>query len=487
MTEPVIERADARNLGVLGLSEGSVDCFVTSPPYWDLECFSLAKPTGVMWLVLDTLRASDTPGLGELIPLPFELSQEASRHGWRLQEIVVWEKNKTLPYSGQGKLRNLIEYVLFLTKSQDFKHRPYRCAERHRPGAEWLAGWPERYHPLGRRPSNIWRIDIDTQGIWKHTERLHYCPFPQALVARCLELSTDKGDVVVDPFAGVGTVVAQAVAMGRRGYGVELNRDSIDAFKTRVLPAFQAHWEQEAEERRLARLDQLTEAKLILQLRLLKAGKELIRLIDRLAQSRSAKHPAASVESVLVLEPDGLAECIDVERGHVARPNATLVILASLEDNQMAELRQVVEPSLGEPPFSTFGIDFELRLMKPERAEDATTREINHFGQSRHGAYTGSLDETHFSSRPRLLTTVALPTAISGDRSSALDETRERAERRLLEEELSKGYDQEEIAMRLGITRAELHNLLLQHGLVSQPRSFAISLPEPHSGVTEGS
>ena len=34
--------------------------------------------------------------------------------------------------------------IVFLTKSGDFKHRAFRCADRHRPGSEWLAGWPER-------------------------------------------------------------------------------------------------------------------------------------------------------------------------------------------------------------------------------------------------------------------------------------------------------------------------------------------------------
>ena len=223
-------QGDARRLQELGFKSESVDCLITSPPYFNLkrydtdattelghgqdlddyiadlrsilaECFAIAKPSGVLWLVIDTLRRpAPQGGLGELVPLPFRVGDAAAEVGWRLQDVVVWEKNKTLPYSGQGKLRNLIEYVLLFTKSQDFKHRPFRVAERHGNEAEWLAGWPDRYHPLGRRPANIWKIPIPTQGMWAHSERLHFCPFPQQLVARCIELTTDKGDLVLRPF-----------------------------------------------------------------------------------------------------------------------------------------------------------------------------------------------------------------------------------------------------------------------------------------------
>lgn len=508
MSQPVLKVGDARDLSVLGLGEESVDCIITSPPYWDLkkygdddereighghtkaeyrdalgsvfeQCFRLTKPSGVMWLVADTIRgASRRPGPGELIPLPFELAEEARRRGWRLQDVIIWKKNKTLPYSGQGKLRNLIEYVLFLTKTREFKHRPYRCAERHRPGAEWLAGWPERYHPLGRRPSNLWEIDIETQGIWDHSERLHYCPFPQELVARCLDLSTDKGDVVFDPFAGVGTVLAQAVAMGREAYGMELNAHSAEVFKARVLPEFQADWEAGSEHRRLARQDQLAEAQLILQLRLLKAGKELMRLVERLRQNRSVRHPVDAIESVVVVEPQSLAQYVDAEAGTVGRPPARLVLLAPLDRADQARVREELEPALDTPPFTTFGLDIEIDFAGLDALAEAGLQDVREFGQSRKGAYTAALQQRLFPNPPRLLTTVRLPAAISGDRRTPLDIARADAERTVLERELASGRSRAEIGSRLGLPEAKLRDLLVAHGLLDEPSSFAISLPD---------
>ena len=49
----------------------------------------------------------------------------------------------------------------------------------------------------------------------------YYLPWPAALVARCLVASTSEGDLVLDPFCGVGTTGRVALATGRRFVGIE--------------------------------------------------------------------------------------------------------------------------------------------------------------------------------------------------------------------------------------------------------------------------
>jgi DNA modification methylase len=51
----------------------------------------------------------------------------------------------------------------------------------------------------------------------------HVCPLQLDIVERLIERFCAKGELVLDPFAGLGTVPYCAVAMGRRGYGIELN------------------------------------------------------------------------------------------------------------------------------------------------------------------------------------------------------------------------------------------------------------------------
>jgi len=50
----------------------------------------------------------------------------------------------------------------------------------------------------------------------------HSAAFPQALPRWFIELFTDPGDTVLDPFAGSGTTLAAALALGRHALGVEL-------------------------------------------------------------------------------------------------------------------------------------------------------------------------------------------------------------------------------------------------------------------------
>lgn len=50
----------------------------------------------------------------------------------------------------------------------------------------------------------------------------HICPLQLDVIERCIDLWTNPNDIVLDPFAGIGSVPYQAVIMGRRGLGVEL-------------------------------------------------------------------------------------------------------------------------------------------------------------------------------------------------------------------------------------------------------------------------
>lgn len=50
----------------------------------------------------------------------------------------------------------------------------------------------------------------------------HICPLQLEVIQRCVELWTNPNDIVLDPFAGIGSVPYTAVKMGRRGIGIEL-------------------------------------------------------------------------------------------------------------------------------------------------------------------------------------------------------------------------------------------------------------------------
>jgi DNA modification methylase len=56
--------------------------------------------------------------------------------------------------------------------------------------------------------------------------RKHICPLPLDVAERVIRLYSNPYDLVLDPFAGLFTVVMKAVEMGRRGYGMDLNYES---------------------------------------------------------------------------------------------------------------------------------------------------------------------------------------------------------------------------------------------------------------------
>lgn len=55
--------------------------------------------------------------------------------------------------------------------------------------------------------------------------QLHVCPLQLDIVERLIDRYSNKGDVILDPFGGIGTVPLTAMKMGRYGIAVELNNE----------------------------------------------------------------------------------------------------------------------------------------------------------------------------------------------------------------------------------------------------------------------
>lgn len=56
-------------------------------------------------------------------------------------------------------------------------------------------------------------------------QQLHVCPLQFDIVDRIINRYSNPGDLVLDPFGGLGTVALEAMKLGRRGYSIELNPD----------------------------------------------------------------------------------------------------------------------------------------------------------------------------------------------------------------------------------------------------------------------
>lgn len=85
---------------------------------------------------------------------------------------------------------------------------------------------------MGVPLSDVWEIPFLNP---KAKERVGYpTQKPITLMERILEISTDKGDTVLDPFCGSGTTLVAASLMGRRYIGIDINEDAINLTKQRL-------------------------------------------------------------------------------------------------------------------------------------------------------------------------------------------------------------------------------------------------------------
>ena len=98
---------------------------------------------------------------------------------------------------------------------------------------------PEDFLEFYSDPEDFWTIPT-TKGARKRRQREnpHYAAFPEAVCVAPILATTDPLDLVLDPFAGTGTVGVVAKKLGRRCILIELNERDCEtaAWRVREVP-----------------------------------------------------------------------------------------------------------------------------------------------------------------------------------------------------------------------------------------------------------
>ena len=216
----------------------SVDLIVVDPPYnlsknyhgnkfnktnddsyykytmsWLKECHRILKKEGTIYVCCDW---ESTIVIGEAM---YEL--------FNVQNRITWQREK-----GRGaktNWKNAMEDIWFGTKSktyvfnvEDVKMRrkviaPYKVEGKPKDWEE-----PEDGNYRNSYPSNFWDdISIPYWSMPENTE--HPTQKPEKLIAKLILASSNKGDLVFDPFLGSGTTSVVAKKLGRRYFGIEQN------------------------------------------------------------------------------------------------------------------------------------------------------------------------------------------------------------------------------------------------------------------------
>lgn len=147
---------------------------------------------------------------GEQCMIPSRVAERASRIGYHVKSIITWAKQSSMPEPQNSRVSRGLEYVLHLSpaRTPKFDKTAYR---RVRPA---LGGRAVGYEP--DKLSDFWVLPTSSGGG-------HGAQFPVALPGRCISLTTEVGDLVLDPFVGSGNSGVAARALGRRFIGIDVS------------------------------------------------------------------------------------------------------------------------------------------------------------------------------------------------------------------------------------------------------------------------
>lgn len=123
---------------------------------------------------------------------------------FNLRQIIVWDRGST-PVLFPIRWYPTTEYIFWITKT----------------------AIQPKFQRVGKHTKEIWRISPKPM-------LEHPAPFPEELVANCLINTTEKGDIVLDPYMGSGTTALVARKLGRDYLGIELSPDYIKITQRRL-------------------------------------------------------------------------------------------------------------------------------------------------------------------------------------------------------------------------------------------------------------
>lgn len=234
---------------------GSVDLVFTSPPYFnarpeytDYEEYEqyLLKMRQVIKRVHRVLnegrffaincapvllRRANRNESSKRIAVPFDLHRIFTEEGYDFIDDIIWLKPEGAGWAtGRGRRfaadRNPLQYKAVPVTE-------YVLVYRKR--TDYLIDWHIRNHPDrevvaaskvndGYERTNVWRIQ-------PRTNSKHPAAFPLELAQKVISYYSFKGDLVLDPFAGSGTVGAAAADLDRRFVLFDINHDYVELMR----------------------------------------------------------------------------------------------------------------------------------------------------------------------------------------------------------------------------------------------------------------
>ena len=184
----------------------------------------------------------------QLVGIPWRVAFALQADGWWLRSDIIWSKTNAMPESVRDRPTKSHEYLFLLAKNERYYYDAAAIAEEasgrapgnvtHKGADAYAAG--AEFH---RTKSGLVAIGArevrNKRSVWTVATHpfpeAHFATFPPALVEPCILAGSRPGDLVLDPFAGAGTVGLVALRHGRRFLGIELNPEYVEMARRRIV------------------------------------------------------------------------------------------------------------------------------------------------------------------------------------------------------------------------------------------------------------
>jgi DNA modification methylase len=193
---------------------------------WGAEVVRLLKSTGTFWLAIGDDYAAE-------LKILFQKELGLTCRSW-----VIWYY--TFGVNCTKKFSRSHTHLFHFVKNP--KHFTFNGDAIRVPSARLLVYADDRAVAGGRLPDDTWILrpqdlpqsfqsDEDTWyfprvcGTFKERAGFHGCQMPERLLGRIIQVSSNPGDVVLDPFAGSGSTLIVAKKLDRRYLGYEMSEN----------------------------------------------------------------------------------------------------------------------------------------------------------------------------------------------------------------------------------------------------------------------
>ena len=176
---------------------------------WLSECRRILKKNGSIWVI------------GSYHNI-FRVGTKIQDLGFWILNDVIWNKNNPMPNFRGTRFTNAHETLIWASKDKNskytFNYQSLKCLN----------------DDLQMR--STWNLPIcnGNERLKEKGKKVHSTQKPESLLHRILLASTNKNDLILDPFLGSGTTAVVAKKLGRIFYGIEKDKKYFNAANKRL-------------------------------------------------------------------------------------------------------------------------------------------------------------------------------------------------------------------------------------------------------------